>query len=244
MVLVPKLSIVFRHTCNNKYKEKDISRFISKINIIPGLGLNGDCWEWKGSLDKNGYGKSSYRKFSVRATKFGYELFTNKLVPKGLCICHKCDNPRCVNPYHLFIGTSQDNMIDKVNKRRQASGVGTGHAVLTKDIVVEIRDLYNNHNYKLKQLRDKFLVSESNLSQIINNTIWHDNNYIRNKIRKGSADFNMEKANKIRELYQTGNYTYMQLGDMFFISKSGVSQIINNIRWTQKTQENVRVKCQ
>ena len=76
-----------------------------------------DCWLWQGSKDKNGYGYFKDKK-TYKAHRYSYLLHKGDV---GLYhVLHKCDNPSCVNPDHLFLGTNKDNMIDKVNKQRQS----------------------------------------------------------------------------------------------------------------------------
>ena len=83
----------------------------------------GDCWNWKGITDSNGYGKLyvkgelPYQSGMKGAHRYSWELH-NKAIPEGMFCCHHCDNPQCVNPHHLFIGTHQDNMADMVKKGR------------------------------------------------------------------------------------------------------------------------------
>ncbi len=79
---------------------------------------NSGCWIWTSGWDKAGYGHSTG---NVRAHRLSWEIHVGD-VPSGMLVCHKCDTPCCVNPNHLFLGTPQDNMSDKVSKGRQASG--------------------------------------------------------------------------------------------------------------------------
>ena len=77
-----------------------------------------DCWQWTGARDKQGYGRLSPAVgVFLRAHRFSWELH-NGPVPEGLLVCHRCDNPECTNPNHLFLGSPQDNMDDKVRKGR------------------------------------------------------------------------------------------------------------------------------
>src|SRR3990167_2515506 len=78
------------------------------------------CWLWEGCRDKQGYGRFSIYKTADKPVKhmlshrFAWEL-THGQIPKGLCVLHRCDNPPCVNPAHLFLGTIHDNNHDSIN---------------------------------------------------------------------------------------------------------------------------------
>lgn len=96
-----------------------------------------NCWNWSGSL-RNGYGRTicgsrvdNTRK-SVSAHVFSYLAF-NGDIPDGLCVLHKCDNRKCCNPDHLFLGTKKDNAIDMVKKRRWRNGT-TGPLAAAPDV--------------------------------------------------------------------------------------------------------------
>ena len=91
-----------------------VDRFMSKVAV------NGDsgCWEWTAFKDKDGYGFLRVKGKGWKAHRFSYELFKGP-IDKGLNVCHSCDNPECVNPYHLFQGTQSDNMKDMTSKGRR-----------------------------------------------------------------------------------------------------------------------------
>jgi predicted XRE-type DNA-binding protein len=103
-----------------------------------------------------------------------YEVFTGKLILKRMCVCHKCDNRKCVNPNHLFIGSYSDNTNDMFNKNRQPdrSGELNGSSKLTKAQVDEIRSLFKTGNYMQKQLAVMFNIDKSMISCIVNNKYW------------------------------------------------------------------------
>lgn len=76
------------------------------------------CWLWTASLDKKGYGKATVNGGGWKlAHRVAWELYRGE-IPDGLCACHACDTPACVNPEHLFIGTQQDNVDDMARKGR------------------------------------------------------------------------------------------------------------------------------
>lgn len=102
-----------------------------------------DCWNWKGSLcGRDGRGRLRVSGENVYAHVFSYQLHIGD-IPVGIRILHKCDNPRCVNPAHLFLGTHSDNMKDAYKKRRKSnSGVKNPKAKLTEEQVREIRRRY------------------------------------------------------------------------------------------------------
>ena len=96
------------------FSQKSIDKFWSKVEKTD------SCWNWKGKLDRDGYGRfcSNYKNYRVH--RFSSLLAGNNL--DGKVVCHKCDNPSCVNPTHLFLGTQEDNMKDMANKGRSVKG--------------------------------------------------------------------------------------------------------------------------
>lgn len=80
--------------------------------------VQSDCWIWLLAKDKNGYGVAHKGRKNFRAHRVSYEAFIG-YVPPHLYVLHRCDNPPCVNPDHLFLGTNQDNMDDMVLKGRK-----------------------------------------------------------------------------------------------------------------------------
>ncbi len=106
--------------------------------LVPSCG----CWIWGGTIQKrDGYGVFATKPGKqVKAHRYVYELFGNK-IPSGAHLLHRCDNRKCVNPDHMFIGTNRENTADRVAKGRSAHGVKSAKAKLTPDAVTEIRRL-------------------------------------------------------------------------------------------------------
>lgn len=101
------------------------------------------CWICTSHKDDNrGYPEFHYNKKTITIHRFMYMIYVNggKEIPKGLCVCHTCDDPKCINPEHLFLGTQQDNIRDMINKGRHKS-----RRLLNDVQVKEIKLLYEQN---------------------------------------------------------------------------------------------------
>ena len=123
-----------KHTAILNIEEKDIKRFWSKVD--KGEGTLTECWEWLGAKHCKGYGTINVKGRDVRCHRLSFFLRTG-VIDDDLLVCHICDNPGCVNPDHLWLGTLQANNFDRVTKKRTSS-------ILTekdvKDILLRLKD--------------------------------------------------------------------------------------------------------
>jgi hypothetical protein len=130
------------------------------------------CWLWTGNKDKNGYGKIYFLNKHMRSHRLSYKLFNGNFDEK-LLVLHSCDNPSCVRPDHLFLGTNKDNMKDKVNKNRQAKGNSCGKSFLTEKQVLDIKEQLKNYQRGMyTSLSKEYKVRKSTIISIANGRTW------------------------------------------------------------------------
>lgn len=155
------------------YTVKAYIRFWSKVAITAD---NEKCWEWQAYVDKYGYGRFAYGK-DVLCNRVVWVLI-HGAIPDGLHILHTCDNPRCVNPNHLFTGTAKQNAEDRERKGRGGhnknhargngiSGEQHGMCKLTDRQVLEIRHRYATESITQTALGGEYQVSGNLVSRIV-----------------------------------------------------------------------------
>lgn len=127
------------------------------------------CWEWHGSGLRTGYGRVSFGGRLWLTHRLAYEL-ANEPIPDGLHVLHRCDNRRCCNPAHLFLGTHADNVADMVAKGRQARK-------LTDDDVISIRSRYRERGrggMTLRALAEEYGVNPITIRNVVHGTIFQN----------------------------------------------------------------------
>lgn len=147
----------------------------NKKEIAWEINENG-CWICTSHKPgKQGYPRCTIGKKQKRLNRVMYEKYYGK-ISDDLFVCHKCDNPACINPEHLFLGTHKDNMIDKVKKNRQARGHGEkiqgekhGMSKLTENQIKKIRAIKGITQHEIAKI---YKLSETHISEIIRRKVW------------------------------------------------------------------------
>jgi hypothetical protein len=175
------------------YDEKIVARFWAKVpRCEHGETCETCCWEWQGARGKNGYGNFYISRFDnrvihARAHCVAWELAHQEFISLDLWCLHRCDNPPCCNPRHLFLGTQQDNVDDMRRKGREARGDRHGlrkhpeavkrgeqshYAKLTTRQVLEIRELAATGQHHRADLASRYGVSVSAILDAVTGRNW------------------------------------------------------------------------
>lgn len=145
------------------FSEKTLQLFWSKVD------KSNDCWEWTRTRDKDGYGIFCFGGENYRAHRYSFMLTTGNL-DKKILVLHKCDNPGCVNPSHLFLGTHRDNVLDMIKKGR---GNFVGTPKLTKVQAQKIKKMYASGKFFQRELAEMFGVKRRTIGDVVNNISNH-----------------------------------------------------------------------
>ena len=146
----------------------EIKRFWEKVDI---KDIN-SCWEWKAFKLWSGYGmfNRKNKKLSRYAHRVCWEITFGE-IPKGLKVCHKCDNRACVNPNHLWLGTQAENLADMARKNRSSIGTKHGQSKLNEDQIKEIFNL-SKKGLSSSQIAKQFPVNRRQISRILSGERW------------------------------------------------------------------------
>lgn len=157
-----------------EHHERRVQRFLNIVHREPNSG----CWIWGGVLEQSGYGRFKVKK-DRKVKTWPAHRWSAKYIGgmdiEDLLVCHKCDNPPCVNPDHLFTGTHADNMADMDKKGRRSppclKGSGHGRAKLTEEDIPLIRALIAR-GIRLNQIAPLFNVAPETIGDIKHNRHW------------------------------------------------------------------------
>jgi len=151
--------------------ESDIARFWAKVDK---RGPD-ECWEWKAASNGIGYGRLRMPNQCPRPYYYAHRIswrIHRGPIPGKMNVCHRCDNPRCVNPAHLFLGTFRENHIDKIRKGRGARGERLPWAKLSEGDVRVIRRVYRVGKHPQREIAEQYGVTQSAISAVIRNKSW------------------------------------------------------------------------
>lgn len=146
------------------FLEKEI--LLSRVDYEPNTG----CWLWNSTLRKDGYGQVTIKRKTYSTHRLSYSIFKGD--PDGMFVCHYCDQPSCVNPDHLFLGTHQENMDDMVSKKR-----GSTRKKLTVEQVIFVKSSTLKHSELAKILN----VTAPNILAIRKGISWKNINQNANR---------------------------------------------------------------
>jgi DNA-binding MarR family transcriptional regulator len=204
-----------------------IERFVSLTQRGPG------CWEWLGSKDADGYGKMRIgNRKAARAHRIAWTIAHSD--PGKMLVCHHCDNPGCVRPDHLFLGTALDNNRDRQSKGRPNNaprGELNTQAKLTAEQARQVVELYRTGKFRQRDLGEMFGVTQSAVQLLLSGKNWRHSGIepvtgmrsAPKRSRRKLAD--QERAALIAE-YAAGGASQAALAEQYGVSQSYVSQAI------------------
>lgn len=199
--------------------------FWDRVRLVPDTG----CWEWTGPRNACGYGTTNVENRSALAHRVAWELLRGP-IPDGLLVCHKCDNPPCCNPDHLFLGTQADNMQDAARKGRIP-----GKRTLTEEDAQSVREALHTDE-STRDIAARFGVRVGAIINLAQARSWRHQigavpvvrSELSQRINKAKK-LTSEEAVEIRKRVAAGEAQRV-VGEAFGVNQSVVSRIVNRVR--------------
>lgn len=199
------------------------------------VGTPDECWPYVGPTTKRGYCAFWFKPYRRLSHRVAWEI-TFGAIPGLLLVLHKCDNRRCCNPSHLFLGTDQTNADDKCSKGRQYRMVGEGHPghKLTQAQVVEIRNAYAS-GVSGNVLAQSYGLSEPYVFKVISGGTWKDAGgpivppVKFTKPRKQPKRLTQQEVEQIRQIVESGELNQTETAKRFGVLQCHVSRIVRGL---------------
>jgi hypothetical protein len=201
----------------------------------------GPCWVWRGKLRPDRRGVMVIAGKDARVSRVSWELHTGS-APGALFVLHKCDNPECVRPEHLFLGTQLDNVVDMDAKGRRVTVTRrrgeNGNAHLTEDDVSEIRELYAL-GVPQPDLSRSFGTSQSTISRLVLAQSWTaDAAACRRKrnrtrttgVNNFNAKLNPDSVRQMRSLFDAGS-SVTEIASKFGVAPTTAKKVAHRLAW-------------
>lgn len=155
---------------NEKYMptlNKWVARFLSGFE----LDISTECWNWRGTVNSvNGYGRTTVHSRAVNIHRLSW-IFFNGEIPFGVQVLHKCDNRKCGNPKHLFLGTPMINIHDCISKGRNITGSNHKNSKIKEEDVISIRKMAHS-GIRHRIISNSFGITKKYVSQIVTRDRW------------------------------------------------------------------------
>lgn len=198
-------------------RKPDLQRFLEKIDKTD------SCWNWKGYINKLGYGH-----FWLNGQETAHRsswILHNGNIPENMCVCHKCDNPKCVNPDHLFVGSYKDNTQDMIKKGRK--GIDP-NIIITKEKAKEVVELYRK-GMKQRDIAKLYGINQANIWKHIHKEIPSQGKAFGEK--NCNAKLTKEKVAEMRKMHVPYKVSYSKIAKIFDVDVSTAERAIKGKTW-------------